>query len=377
MKRLILAKNRPEIDPWGFLFPLSPTVWGSLILSLIIVWLVTILLEFATEKRMGYSGAFGHLFSDVSVFVQQGISLNLDLGWQKMIAYSWLILVTVVAWSYAGNLMSQLAVRYVPQSVKTVQDMVDNPKLTLIQLNNTALTDYLATVKSGVFREMALMWDKGRMKYLEDAEFPHALDTLVRQGDHVILTTDVTAEMYMADLFTRTGQCDFYMAQEEFLPLALGIITRKNSLLMPAINARFIPSLMFGDSEQVPEWEYGEEHEYSSLLARTLETRDGLYESFKERWLSEYFKQEENISELETDEIPDTGTSLPSEISTRPTRSTALASRNLISLAREDPLSPNCQQDNREPEAAAASSSSSSSSSSPSSCLACRCQEPL
>ncbi|XP_066986771.1 probable glutamate receptor [Macrobrachium rosenbergii] len=238
MKRLILAKNRPEIDPWGFLFPLSPTVWGYLILSLVVVWLVTIFLEFASEKRLGYSGAFAHLFSDISVFVQQGISLNLDLAWQKMIAYSWLILVTVVAWSYAGNLMSQLAVRYVPQSVKTVQDMVDNPKLTLIQLNNTALTDYLSTVKSGVFREVALMWDKGRMKYLEDAEFPHALDTLVRQGDHVLLTTDVTAEMYMADLFTRTGQCDFYMAQEQFLPLALGIITQKNSLLMPAINAR-------------------------------------------------------------------------------------------------------------------------------------------
>ncbi|XP_064111443.1 uncharacterized protein LOC135218931 [Macrobrachium nipponense] len=192
---------------------------------------------------------------------------------------------------------------------------------------------------------------------------------------------------------------------------------------------KFIPSLIFGDSEQVPEWEYGEEDQYSSLLARTLETRDGLYESFKERWLSEYLvslkekdrssfhpprkwekgenalfklpsksrtywplvrivetfsdnegvvrtvrivkpdkseseinvsfliplelyselndpnlyvqieEQEENISELETDEIPDTGTSLPNETSTRPTRSAALASRNLIrSLAREGRL---------------------------------------
>ena len=45
---------------------------------------------------------------------------------------------------------------------------------------------------------------------------------------------------------------------------------------------------MFGDSEQVPEWEYSEEDDYSSLLAHALETRDGLYESFKERWLSNY-----------------------------------------------------------------------------------------
>ena len=51
---------------------------------------------------------------------------------------------------------------------------------------------------------------------------------------------------------------------------------------------RFIPSLVFGDSDQVPEWEYSDEDNYSSLLARTLETRDGLYENFKEKWLTEY-----------------------------------------------------------------------------------------
>ena len=51
---------------------------------------------------------------------------------------------------------------------------------------------------------------------------------------------------------------------------------------------RSIPSLVFGDSEQVPEWEYSDEGDYSSLLARTLETRDGLYENFKEKWLTEY-----------------------------------------------------------------------------------------
>ena len=51
---------------------------------------------------------------------------------------------------------------------------------------------------------------------------------------------------------------------------------------------RSIPSLMFGESEQIPEWEYGEEDDYSSHLARTLETRDALYLSFKNKWLSEY-----------------------------------------------------------------------------------------
>ena len=48
---------------------------------------------------------------------------------------------------------------------------------------------------------------------------------------------------------------------------------------------RPIPSLVFGDSEQVPEWEYHEKDEYSSLLAQTLELRDSMFENFKDRWL--------------------------------------------------------------------------------------------
>ena len=52
---------------------------------------------------------------------------------------------------------------------------------------------------------------------------------------------------------------------------------------------RPIPSLLFGNSEQVPEWEYHEEDDYSSLLAQTLEYRDHLLVEFKERWLKEYY----------------------------------------------------------------------------------------
>ena len=51
---------------------------------------------------------------------------------------------------------------------------------------------------------------------------------------------------------------------------------------------RPIPSIVLGDFEQVPEWEYNEEEGYSSHLSRVLNLRDFLYEEFKERWLYEY-----------------------------------------------------------------------------------------
>ena len=40
---------------------------------------------------------------------------------------------------------------------------------------------------------------------------------------------------------------------------------------------RPIPSLMFGDQEQVSEWEYNEEEDYSTHLSQVLNLRDYLY----------------------------------------------------------------------------------------------------
>ena len=63
----------------------------------------------------------------------------------------------------------------------------------------------------------------------------------------------------------------------------LDIISPNHFLL-----GRPIPSILFGNSEQLPEWEYHEEGDYSTLLAQTLEYRDHLLLEFKERWLTEY-----------------------------------------------------------------------------------------
>ena len=51
---------------------------------------------------------------------------------------------------------------------------------------------------------------------------------------------------------------------------------------------RPLPSLLFGNLEQLPEWDYCDRGEYSTSLQRTLEFRDSSLELFKEKWLKEY-----------------------------------------------------------------------------------------
>ena len=50
---------------------------------------------------------------------------------------------------------------------------------------------------------------------------------------------------------------------------------------------RPVPSLLFGDLNVDPEWEYYDE-DYSSVLSKTIEWRDSVFRDFKDKWLKEY-----------------------------------------------------------------------------------------
>ena len=49
-----------------------------------------------------------------------------------------------------------------------------------------------------------------------------------------------------------------------------------------------IPSLLFGNLEQLPEWEYCDGGDYTTSLAKSLEYRDRTLGQFKDQWLREY-----------------------------------------------------------------------------------------
>ncbi|XP_063860655.1 probable glutamate receptor [Scylla paramamosain] len=71
-RSILSRKGTPEINPWGFLFPLTGTVWGTVAAALAVVWLVTLLVG----RRPGASVSLnwtGEVFlQNVRVFFNQG-----------------------------------------------------------------------------------------------------------------------------------------------------------------------------------------------------------------------------------------------------------------------------------------------------------------
>ncbi|KAG7173851.1 putative olfactory ionotropic receptor IR7-like 6, partial [Homarus americanus] len=139
------------------------------------------------------------------------------LWWKRLVYASWMMMMALVlVKSYAGNLMSALAVRHIEQPYQTLRDLLDDPSPTMIWPYNSKNVQYFKSVKSGIYQEVAEMESRGRIKYQAVNQFFHSIDILVRRG-----------------------RCDFYMSRERLLPSILAPIGQKNRLLVPAISKMY------------------------------------------------------------------------------------------------------------------------------------------
>ncbi|XP_071548112.1 probable glutamate receptor [Panulirus ornatus] len=240
--KLMSGRGLPEVDPWGFLLPLTPLVWASTLVTLVVLPTVVVLLaSWSSLKTVVVQDSWlQNTFVFIRVLLQQEIPELPYLHWERIMLALWLLTTVVLTKSYAGNLMSLLAVRHIPQPYQTLRDVVDDPSVTLILSADSAELQYMRSVESGIFREVADLEKEARMIFRKQSEFPDAMDTLVKQGDHVLIVVTIDLKMYMSRHFTQTGECYFYGSKEEFLPLIGSMITPKDSPLLPALNERIM-----------------------------------------------------------------------------------------------------------------------------------------
>ncbi|XP_071536824.1 glutamate receptor ionotropic, kainate 2-like [Panulirus ornatus] len=239
--RLLGARGRSEVEPWGFLLPFAPLIWVTILVVLVLVPATMFLLSsYLTNKATHRLHLLEATFAFFRVLLQQDISSLADCWWERLVLGTWMVMTLVLTRSYAGNLMSLLAVRYIPEPFHTLRAVVDDSVVKLIWHSNSALRQYFRSVESGIFREVGDLEKKDRIVYRTQPEFPEAIDTLVRQGDHMLMEVEMGIRVYMAQDYTRTGQCSFYMSREKFLYVIFGMIAPKGSPIVPALNKRIM-----------------------------------------------------------------------------------------------------------------------------------------
>lgn len=179
--RIGSSLGRQKIDPWGFLLPLTPLVWAAILTALLgILAALQLLLSSLQGRTLSHGGWPANALNCVRVILQQGkgiehgaqtrlnrtwlshiLSLiywflssrgcgydltifvsyipNVDIvipaewWWsERLLLGLWMLTTLVLAKSYAGNLMSLLAVRYFPQPFHTLRDVLNDPHVAMI-----------------------------------------------------------------------------------------------------------------------------------------------------------------------------------------------------------------------------------------------------
>ena len=71
-RAILSRKGIPEINPWGFLYPLTGSVWASVAAALIVVWLATMLIGRRPGADVSLNWAEKVFLQHVRVFLNQG-----------------------------------------------------------------------------------------------------------------------------------------------------------------------------------------------------------------------------------------------------------------------------------------------------------------
>ncbi|XP_045124013.1 LOW QUALITY PROTEIN: glutamate receptor ionotropic, kainate 5-like [Portunus trituberculatus] len=274
--RIVSGLAGLRVDLWGFLLPLTPHVWTATLAALLGVLgalqVFSSCMPNRAYKTLCQDSWSSNTFSSVRVLLQQGEApdtvlglpaglpcvLNVSVlsgsssrvlmktnsphpitptqtwcgprrGWSLVLGL-WMVTVLVLAKSYAGNLMSLLAVRYVPQPFQTLRNVLDHPSVAMIWQKFSSYEQFIRDVKHGQFREVAELEDKGRLLFHTQQEMREGLDTLVRRGRHVLIDVDINL---------KSRQCDFYISRDGFLPLSSAMMTQKTNPLVHGFNKRF------------------------------------------------------------------------------------------------------------------------------------------
>lgn len=73
------------------------------------------------------------------------------------------------------------------------------------QLDKDFVSQFFQASTSGIFREVADLELHGRVKHRSHKQITHSVDSLVRQGDHVLLDVHISIENLIIADFARTG----------------------------------------------------------------------------------------------------------------------------------------------------------------------------
>ncbi|XP_050736673.1 probable glutamate receptor [Eriocheir sinensis] len=246
--RILAGQHSLEVDPWGFMLPLSPEVWAATFAFIIFLPALMFLLSWSVTRKGKREKWVRKQFEFLSMILQESIAITANSWWwwERVIVVFWLLATLVLRRSYEGNLISHLAVRHIPQPYQSLRDVLDDRSAVMIWKKGSSFVELIETSDSGIFREVLNSAKDGRLRFLSVNEYLQVMDRDVINGNQVIIDFAFNLIPISGKTFSLTGRCNVYIGRERLISQSLGMIGQKGHPLVPAITRKLLSMIEAG-----------------------------------------------------------------------------------------------------------------------------------
>ncbi|KAG7162309.1 Glutamate receptor ionotropic, NMDA 2B-like 1, partial [Homarus americanus] len=141
---ILAGRGRTELDPWGFLLPFSQLVWAAILTALLVLLVATSFLPSCLTYVTAWSrNRVEEPFVYIRLLLNQDSPLASEWWWERLLLAVWMLTTLVLKQSYSGNLISHLAVRYIPEPYQTLREVVDDSSASVIWPRDSSIEQYI------------------------------------------------------------------------------------------------------------------------------------------------------------------------------------------------------------------------------------------
>ncbi|CAL4135189.1 unnamed protein product, partial [Meganyctiphanes norvegica] len=222
---VFVRRQRIESDLAGLIKPYTWQTWVCIGVIIPVMWTVLTLLnrwslteyysKNEAQTRMGFSDSY--LMWIIRTLTMQSNPRLPRSDSLRVVTGSWLIATIVIISLFSGTLTAMLTVPFVKVPIDSTTDLVEQNEIPWAVESGSFLYQILYLATSGIYKQI---WD-GHTHLITDCySFRHD----IRDGKYAAVCDKLTMKKVMSEDFSSSGECNYYMASEDFksMPLALG-----------------------------------------------------------------------------------------------------------------------------------------------------------
>ncbi|XP_068215730.1 glutamate receptor ionotropic, kainate glr-3-like [Palaemon carinicauda] len=229
---IILPRPRREVDLSGVAKPLSWQVWMSLGISICISLLIGLIINQIRKNYIG--GDRGPTTEKIQtswitkVMLAENVNPLPRAPTARMYIITWMLVGLIMHAAYGGVLISLLVVPKVTVPVDSLEDLLSYGKIPWTIIAGSYIHNIFQKIKEGIFKEVL---DKAVVMKNYDDE--NLLWGSLKRDKMALFTPVIGILKHMSDDYTRTGECNFYLAREGVLSAPYALAFPKESELIP------------------------------------------------------------------------------------------------------------------------------------------------